>query len=49
MEEVNEGEHVDAFEENISSDDFVDFFKCIVDLSLHMFLNDPPILMDLVP
>ena len=25
----------------------MEFFKSIVDLSLHMFLNDPPILMDL--
>lgn len=47
MEETNDGEFVDDFIENISSDDFVEFFKSIVDLSLHMFLNDPPILMDL--
>lgn len=47
VEETNEGEFVDDFMDNISSDEFVDFFKSIVDLSLHMFLNDPPILMDL--
>ncbi len=47
VEETNDGEFVDDFIENISSDDFVEFFKSIVDLSLHMFLNDPPILMDL--
>ena len=47
VEETNEGEFVDDFIENISSDDFVDFFRSIVDLCLHMFLNDPPILMDL--
>lgn len=48
VEQANDGEFVDDFVDNIGSDDFVDFFKSIVDLSLHMFLNDPPILMDLV-
>ena len=49
VEKANDGEFVDDFIDNISSDDFIDFFKSIVDLNLHMFLNDPPILMDLVP
>ena len=37
---------MDAFEENISSQDFIDFFKCIIELNLHMFLNEPPITLD---
>ena len=36
VEQANDGEFVDDFVDNISSDDFVDFFKSIVDLSLHM-------------
>ena len=47
VKDYNEGEFVDAFEENISSSDFIDFFKCIIELNLHMFLNEPPITLDL--
>ena len=47
VQEYNEGELVEAFEENISSSDFIDFFKCIIELNLHMFLNEPPITLEL--
>ena len=39
---------IDDFEDNISSDDFVTFVKTVIDLNLHMILNDPPITVKLL-
>jgi hypothetical protein len=40
---------MDDFIENVESNEFTDFFKTIIDLNLHMILNDPMITMNLVP
>ena len=32
----------------MDSDEFLSFFKCVIDLNLHMVLNDPPIQVDLI-
>jgi hypothetical protein len=37
----------DDLNENISSDDFSNFLSTIIELSLHMELNDPPITLEL--
>lgn len=38
---------IDDLEDNISSNDFKRFMRAVLKLSLHMVLNDPPILMAL--
>ena len=38
-------EHSDDFEDNVSADEFKTFLKTMVDLNLHMVLNDPPIML----
>ena len=43
IEEANDGEFMDDFEDNIGSDEFVSFVQIVMDLTLHMVLNDPPI------
>lgn len=48
VEAHNEGEFIDDLEENLSSSEFETFFKVVIDLNLHMVLNDPPITLDLV-
>ena len=37
----------DDFEDNISSPDFRRFVRAVFKLSLHMILNDPPIMMNM--
>ena len=49
IEAANDGEYLDDFEDNIGSDEFVNFVKIVMDLTLHMVLNDPPIKLELVP
>ena len=49
IESVNDGEFVDDFEDNIGSEEFMNFVKIAVDLTIHMVLNDPPIKLELVP
>ena len=39
----------EEFLENLQTSDFKRFFRAALKLSLHMVLNDPPILMSLVP
>jgi hypothetical protein len=38
---------IDDFEDNISSPDFKRFVRAVMKLSLHMVLNDPPILLNM--
>ena len=49
MEAHNEGEFTDDLVENLSTSEFETFFKVVLDLNLHMVLNDPQITLDLVP
>jgi len=37
----------DDFEDNVGSPDFKRFVRAVLKLSLHMILNDPPILMNM--
>jgi len=37
----------DEFEDNISTPDFKRFVRAVLKLSLHMILNDPPILLSM--
>ena len=39
----------DEFLDNVKTSDFKRFFRAALKLSLHMVLNDPPILMSLAP
>jgi hypothetical protein len=39
---------MDDFEDNIGSDDFITLVRTIIDLNLHMILNDPPITIKLM-
>ena len=41
-------EYLGDFEEMINSQEFIDFFNTILDLNLHMVLNDPPIEINLL-
>ena len=45
---IEDTEFVDDFEENVRSDEFTVFIKVVIELNLHMVLNDPPITLDLV-
>lgn len=38
---------MDEFEDNISTPDFKRFVRAVMKLSLHMVLNDPPILLNM--
>jgi hypothetical protein len=40
---------MEELEDNISTNDFKRFFRAIYKLSLHMVLNDPPILLGMEP
>lgn len=48
VEAHNEGEFIDDLIDNISSPEFESFFKILIELHLHMVLNDPPIRMNLL-
>lgn len=39
----------DDFEDDISTSDFKSFVRAVLKLTLHMVLNDPPILLNLEP
>jgi hypothetical protein len=39
----------DEFDNNISTNDFIRFFRAIFKLTLHMVLNDPPIQVSMEP
>ena len=41
-------EFQDDFEDNIGSDEFNTFVTTLIDLNLHMILNDPPITLKVV-
>lgn len=43
------GDELDLFDENISSDDFINFVRQVINLQLHMVLSDPPIEMVNLP
>ena len=45
---IEDTEFIDDFEENVRSDEFTVFIKVVIELNLHMVLNDPPITLDLV-
>ena len=45
---LEDSEFLDDFEENVRSDEFTVFIKVVIELNLHMVLNDPPITLDLV-
>lgn len=38
---------LDEFEDNIGTNDFKRFFRAVFKLTLHMVLNDPPILLSM--
>jgi hypothetical protein len=40
---------LEEFEDNITTNDFKRFFRAVLKLSLHMVLNDPPILLSMTP
>ena len=44
---IENSEYLDDFEENVGSDEFTIFIKVLIELNLHMVLNDPPITLDL--
>jgi hypothetical protein len=44
---LEDSEFLDDFEENVRSDEFTVFIKVVIELNLHMVLNDPPITLDL--
>lgn len=44
----NDGELIDDLNDNISSPEFESFFKVVIELNLHMVLNDPPITLNLL-
>ena len=49
IESTNDGEYLEDFEETINSEELINFVKVVMDLTLHMVLNDPPIKLELVP
>ena len=49
IEAVEDGKYIDDLEDNITSNEFTSFFQVLIELNLHMVLNEPPIYLQLVP
>ena len=46
---IEDTDFADDFEDNVKSDEFVVFIKVVIELNLHMVLNDPPITLEVQP